>query len=150
VLRSRAMRATPKIRLWVVPLVLLGVLGVLGCQDHHAGSGQTYTARAKVVQLPAPDNPASGLYLSHEAIDRFVDRDGKVVGMDPMTMAFPLGKDVSLDGLQPGDVVEFKLHVDWEASPEVEITGLRELPAGTQLSFRKAMPPEPPDSHRAH
>ena len=135
----RAMRMARKTRLWIVLLVLLcGVLGVLGCKGQHAGGGQTYKVRAKVVQLPVPNSPASGLYLSHEAIDRFVDRDGKVVGMDPMTMSFPIAEDVSLDGLRTGDVVEFELHVDWKANPEVEITGLRELPADTKLSFRAA------------
>jgi hypothetical protein len=137
------------LRFWIVPLA---VLAILGCQPQGrpAGGGHTYTVRAKVVQLPAPNNPASGLYLSHEAIDRFVDRDGKIVGMDPMTMPFPLADGVALDGLQPGDVVELKLHVDWGADPEVEITGLRELPADTKLSFRNARPTGPPEPRRAH
>jgi hypothetical protein len=136
------MRTTRTLPLWIVLLALLGALGCQAGQDRgrHTGDGSTYTVRAKVVQLPAPENPASGLYLSHEAIDRFVDRDGKIVGMEPMTMPFPLAEDVSLEGIRPGDVVEFKLHVDWGGDPEVEITGLRKLPPDTQLSFRSAEP----------
>jgi hypothetical protein len=114
----------------------------------HAGwsggkeSGRTYTVRGQVTQLPDPANPGTGLYLNHEAVDDFVSRDGEVVGMDPMAMSFPVNVKVSLVGLQVGDVVEFKLHVDWGGQPEVEIVEIRELPAGTKLVFRAARPPK--------
>jgi hypothetical protein len=39
-------------------------------------------------------------------------------------------------------VIEFKLHVDWEAEPAVEIVEIRELPSGTKLVYRAAKPPK--------
>jgi len=129
--RERAIRWT---------LLLLAVLSLAGCSGGRE-SGRTYTVRGQVVQLPDPNNPGTGLSINHEAVDDFVSRDGEVVGMDPMSMSFPVAAKVPLEGLQVGDVIEFKLHVDWGAQPEVEIVEIRELPAGTKLVFRAAKPP---------
>jgi Cu/Ag efflux protein CusF len=118
--------------------VLLLILG--SCSGKGSGSGQTYTTRGQVVQLPDPTNP--GLTLNHEAIDQFMDRQGEIVGMDPMSMSYPVAKDLSLEEIQVGDVVEFKWHVDWNAEPAVEIIEVRKLPAGTKLDFRAAKPPK--------
>jgi hypothetical protein len=124
---------------------LLGALTTLilltACKaPQSAHQGRTYTARGQVVQLPDPAQPGSGLYLSHEAIDDFVDREGKTVGMDPMSMPFQVAKGVSLAGIVPSDIVEFELTVDWQAETPVEITRVRKLPPGTRLVFRAAQP----------
>lgn len=129
--RARAFR-------WVVLCLIFGVL--MNCTGKGSDSGRTYTTRGQVVQLPDPANPGTGLTLNHEAVDQFMDRQGEIVGMDPMSMPFPVAKGVSLDGIQVGDVVEFKLHVDWNAEPAAQITEVRELPAGTKLDFRAAKP----------
>jgi hypothetical protein len=100
-------------------------------------SGHTYTVRARVQQLPSQGRD---LYLEHEAIDNYVARSGKVEGMNSMIMPFPVDKSVSLKGIQPEDIVEVQLHIDWEADRPVEITALRELPRDTQLDFRLAKP----------
>lgn len=124
-------------------LTLLSLLGLFsqGCSGRDRETrGQTYTVRGQVKQLPDPRNPGTGLYLAHEAIDTWVGRGGEVEGMDAMTMPFPVGEDVPLEGLQPGDFVEIDLHVDWEADLPVEITSLRELPPGTRLVFDSANP----------
>jgi hypothetical protein len=128
--RERAFRRT---------LFLLAVLSLAGCSGGK-DSGRTYTVRGQVTQLPDPSNPGTGLYLNHEAIDDFVSRDGEAVGMNPMAMPFQVDEKVPLEGIGVGDVVEFKLHVDWGAQPEVEIVGIRELPAGTKLVYRAARP----------
>lgn len=130
--RERAFRWT---------LFLLAVQSLAGCSGK-AESGRTYTVRGQVVQLPDPGNPGTGLSINHEAIDDFVSRDGEMVGMDPMSMSFPVAGKVPLEGIAVGDVIEFKLHVDWGARPEVEIVEIRELPAGTKLVFRAARPPK--------
>lgn len=124
-------------------LLILGIAALAGtsCLDKGSGSARSYTVRGQVVQLPDPGNPGTGLSLNHEAVDDFVDRTGEVVGMDPMSMPFPIAKNLSLEGIQVGDVVEFKLRVDWGGDPEVEITEVRKLPAGTKLVFRAAKPP---------
>lgn len=130
--RARAFRRT---------LFLLAVLSLSGCSGRDGtGAGRTYTVRGQVRQLPDPNNPANGLYLNHEAIDDFVGRDGEVVGMDPMTMSFPVDEKVPLEGIGVGDVIEFRLHVDWGAGTEAEIVEIRELPPGTKLDFRAANP----------
>lgn len=132
--RERAFR-------WTVLLLIAGIAAVSGsCSGKDSSSGRTYTTRGQVVQLPDPANPGTGLTLNHEAVDQFVDRQGELVGMDPMSMPYPVAKDLSLEGIQVGDVVEFKWHVDWDAEPAVEIIGVRELPAGTKLDFRAAKP----------
>ena len=128
--RARAFRRT---------LFLMAVLSLAGCFGEEE-TGRTYTVRGQVTQLPDPNNPGTGLHLNHEAIDDFVDREGEMVGMDPMTMPFPVDEKVSLEGIAPGDVVELELHVDWGAETEAEIVGIRELPPGTKLVYRAAQP----------
>jgi hypothetical protein len=103
--------------------------------------GRDYTVRGRVAQLPEPGNPASGFVVAHQAVDEFIDRQGEVVGMDPMTMSFPLGPQVSLAGIAVNDPVEFTLHVDWSATPPIRITRLHKLPPGTPIVFRAAQPP---------
>ena len=125
--------------LLLLPLCLLLAAGCSGRSDEAAG-GQHYTVRGQVKQLPDPRNPATGLYVTHEAIDNWVGMDGEVEGMDSMTMPFQVDEDVSLDGIEPNDVIEFEVHVDWEADLPVEITSLRELPPGTRLVFDSADP----------
>lgn len=105
------------------------------------GSGRDYTVRGQVRQLPDPATPGSGLYISHEAIDEWAGRSGEVEGMDPMIMPFEVADGVSLEGIEVADVIEFTLHVDWEADVPVEITRLRELPRDTKLDYREAKPP---------
>jgi hypothetical protein len=131
--RARAFRRT---------LFLLAILSLAGCSGEKE-PGRTYTVRGQVTQLPDPDNPGTGLYLNHEAIDDFVDRDGEMVGMNPMAMPFQVDEGVSLEGIGVGDVVEIKLHVDWGAETEAEIVEIRELPPGTKLVFRAARPSKP-------
>jgi Cu/Ag efflux protein CusF len=123
----------PFLLLLLLPLLAAGCAG----PSEERSTGRTYSVRARVQQLPVQ---GGGLYLTHEAIDDWVGRSGKVEGMDTMTMPFPVAEDVSLEGIEPGDVVQVRLHVDWEADLAVQITGLRELPPDTRLDFRDAKP----------
>jgi hypothetical protein len=137
------MKKSPAATLFLAILaILLFLSGCAGKEEGGSeGSGRTYTVRGQVTQLPDPASPGSGLYISHEAIDDYVGRSGEVEGMDPMNMPFPVGAGVSMEGIQPGDVVEFDLHVDWQSEETpVKITRIRELPAGTRLDFRAAEP----------
>lgn len=127
-------------RAFAFAAVLLAAAGCAG----KAAPGRDYTVRGQVRQIPDPATPGSGLYIGHEAIDDWVGRNGEVEGMDPMTMPFEVADGVSIEGIQPGDVIEFTLHVDWEADTPVEITRLRELPPDTNLVFREAKPPGKP------
>lgn len=126
----------PFLLLLLLPLLAAGCAGPAEEKD----SGRIYTVRGRVQQLPAQ---GGGLYLTHEAIDDWVGRSGKVEGMDTMTMPFPVAKGVSLKGIAPDDIVEAQIHVDWEADLAVQITAIRKLPPDTQLDFRDAKPRNP-------
>lgn len=144
-MKTSALALVAAVTLWVLCALCALCVTACGPQKDAApkvaeASGRTYTTRGQVTQLPDPANPGSGLYVSHEAIDDFVDRDGKTVGMDPMNMPFPVAEGVSLAGIVPADVVEFDLHVDWQADTPVAVTRIRKLPPGTKLVFNAAQP----------
>jgi Cu/Ag efflux protein CusF len=120
--------------------LLVAGAGCLGTQSRLA----TYQVRGRVQRLPDPKAAARDLWLAHEAIDTWRNREGKVVGMDPMTMPFTVEDAVSLDGIAVGDVVEFHLSVDWDAPEPVLITHVEKLPPDTELVFRAAEPPQSP------
>lgn len=135
---------TPTRAAAALALVLVAALGCGERKTAPAERGHTYTVRGQVTQLPDPRSPGSGLYISHEAVDNFVGRNGEVEGMSSMNMPFLVADGVALDGVAPGDAIEFDLHVDWQADRSVEITRVRELPPGTRLDFRLARP----DAHK--
>lgn len=120
-------------------VVAAALLGAWGCGAPPAG--RSYSVRGKVAQIAVPGNPATEFMIQHQAIDDFVDAEGRQVGMDSMTMSFPLAPGVSTAGLAVGDPVEFTLHVDWRATPPVHITRLAKLPPGTLIVFGEAKPP---------
>ncbi len=124
-------------------LAALGGLAVLAAGGCRPPRGHSYVVRAQVVEMPGPANGRT-FVLHHEAVDGFVARDGKVEGMDAMTMPFLVGRTVPLSQIKPGDKIEVILHVDWPSDRPVEITGLRKLPPDLKLDFRAARPPRKP------
>jgi Cu/Ag efflux protein CusF len=96
-----------------------------------------YTVRGRIVSLPDVSKPGSSLQIQHEPIDNFVRQDGKL-GMDSMTMPFPLAKGVSVDGFAAGDVVEVTFEVRWKSQPRFQTTKILKLPAGTDVHVGKA------------
>ncbi|MCH8114843.1 MAG: copper-binding protein, partial [Chloroflexi bacterium] len=119
--------------------VLLG-----GCTKEDSGEGTApavlhrYTTRGRIAMLPDLTNPTSELRIHHEAIDDFRHGDGSPAPMKSMTMPFPPGPGVSLDGLAIGDVVEFTFEVQWEPTPGMSVTAIRKLPDDTELQFDMA------------
>lgn len=101
---------------------------------------RTYRVRAEIRRLPVEGRPSPELTVRHEAIDGFIDPSGAVVGMDSMTMPFPLADEDLAAGYSPGDLVEMTIEVDWEAQPAVVVTALEPLPPGTELEMRRARP----------
>ena len=125
---------------------LAAVALFLGCngQSHVDQPVQhSYTVRGQVVMVPSADRPFDDLQIRHEAIPDYKNRDGEVYvnskgvrGMVTMMMPFPVAAGVSLEGIEPGDKVEFVFVTTWgEDYPEYEITEIRELPADTELNF---------------
>ncbi len=92
-----------------------------------------YTVRGQVVSLPTANDD---LMVHHEAIPEY--RSAAGMGMDVMTMPFPLGEGISLDGIEPGDIVNLTFSVDYNEnwSPTAyRLTMIEELPADTELDF---------------
>jgi Cu/Ag efflux protein CusF len=100
----------------------------------------TYTVRGQVEQIPTKDKPTSEFMVHHEAIDNFKNPNGKL-GMNSMSMPFPLAKGLALDGITPGDIVELEFVV-WTKPGHrgYEVRRITKLPADTQLHFGKANP----------
>jgi len=125
---------------WSLILAVLAVLLAGGCRPPR---GRNYVVRAQVVEMPGAANGQT-FTLHHEAVDDFVTHDGKVEGMDSMTMPFLVARTVPLAEIHPGDKIEVILHVDWQSDRAVEITGLRKLAPTQNLDFRLARPPRKP------
>ena len=103
-----------------------------------SGPVQTYEMRGVVAGLPDPNDPSKEFLIHHEAVADFTDIDGDVVGMDSMTMPFPLAEGVSLAGLAVGDKVRFTLEVEWDGDPPYRITRIDKLPPDSALDFGAA------------
>ena len=97
------------------------------------GPDATYSMRGEIVRLP--DAGARDIWIRHDAVADFKDSDGKVVGMDSMTMPFELAPDAAIEGLAVGDRVSFRLEMRWQAGTPTTATAFAKLPAGTRLSF---------------
>jgi hypothetical protein len=126
---------------WPLVALLAAAAGLpAGCGPRAASpcGGRVYQLRGQVVAVTGQGGGPRMITLRHEPIDEFADRQGKVVGMGSMIMPFPIARGVSSRAVAPGDLVAVTMCVDWLADPEVAITGLRELPAGTRLDFRPA------------
>lgn len=106
----------------------------------------TYVVRGEITMLPVAGDNRAELKVHHEAIDNFKDSDGKVVGMNAMTMEFPPAKGVDLSNLKKGDKVQLTFSVWWSDTPPWLAVKIVKLPAETKLVFGKANPaaPAPP------
>jgi Cu/Ag efflux protein CusF len=116
-------------------LTLLAACGDGGKSQPAGRAPDVYHARGVVEQLPQAEGPYKALYIRHAAIPDYRDDTGAVVGMGSMTMPFPLAKGVAIDGLAPGDPVEFTFVVTWQPKSGYEVSEIRELPAGTVVDF---------------
>jgi Cu/Ag efflux protein CusF len=98
-----------------------------------AGAAQRYTVRGELVRIEGSGD-ARQLWIRHEAIPDFADRNGAKVGMSAMVMPFGVDPGVSLDGVTPGTKVRFRLAVDWSRN-RLAIESLEPLPADAPLDF---------------
>ena len=145
-LRPGAAGPARRVPVALVAAVLLAACGG-GTADEAAADGaetvaiQTYEVRGVVVRLLDPERPLAGITIRHVAIEDFVSIDGEVVGMDSMSMGFPVSEGVDLAGIEEGDPVAFTLEVEWDGQPPYRISRLAELPAGTGLDLGETEPP---------
>ncbi len=113
-----------------------------------------YTVRGRVAALPDPNRPASEFFVHHEPILAFREwlPDGPL-GMNEMTMPFPLVEGVSLEGVAVGDPVEvtFEVEYDLAASPPssqiqgFHATAVTPLPPETPLALKQTDEPAAPE-----
>lgn len=93
----------------------------------------TYTVRGRIDGLPTPDGK-SYLHIHHEDIPDFKGRDGKVTGMNEMSMDFlGIAPGVDLSQLKVGDPIEFTFEVRWKSDPRSLVTKIVKLPPDTKL-----------------
>lgn len=97
-----------------------------------------YVVRGQVAMLPDPANPSAEFQVRHEAIPQFVGPEGKL-GMDTMTMPFPLADGLSLESVKVGDKIELTFDVDYDTTQRSPVayraTEVKALPAETTLDF---------------
>ncbi len=109
-----------------------GVVADTATVDRYEG------VRGRITAVPIEDSPTvRDLRIHHESMPNFKGKTGKL-GMNAMTMPFPLGEGVTLEDFAIGDAVQFDFEVDWEASPPYWVTAMRKLPADAKLEFEKA------------
>jgi Cu/Ag efflux protein CusF len=109
-------------------------LSASACNKGAEAPAATYTVQGELKSLPQPDGDAV-LYVHHEAIPEFVNRQGQKTGMASMSMPFGVPEGVSLEGLAPGDKVELTFAVHWDQNPATQVAAIRKLPADTQLEL---------------
>lgn len=122
------------------PVLALAVLAAGACAPAaetpaaaEASAIQRYEVRGVVGGLPSASVPA--ISIRHEAVPEFVGFEGEVVGMDSMSMPFPLADGVDLAGIEPGDKVAFTLEIEWEDDVPYRISRIEELPPDTELDL---------------
>lgn len=113
-------------RLVTAPLLVL-LAAACGAPAPPAAGEHTYTVAAEVIRISTPDAPRREIVLQHEAIPDFLDADGKKVGMEAMTMPFPVATGIDLGAFQPDDRVSATFVVRFQGSPPYEITKLEKI-----------------------
>lgn len=122
-----------------LPLSLTGTLllliAVTACERQPEAPPETYRVRALVRHLPKSDDPRPEILVRHEAIPSFKNEDGDVVGMDTMSMPFPLADTSLITGVEVGDRVEMAFEVSWHGGNPLKVTTIERLPEGSLLAF---------------
>ena len=94
-----------------------------------------YTTRGIVIALPG-DKAYEELMVRHETIPDYVSMNGSI-GMEAMTMPFPLKDRSLLDGVAVGDKVEIIFGETFEPDFISGVISIKKLPETTVLDFSK-------------
>ncbi len=97
----------------------------------------------QITMLPVEGDASKELKIKHVQIPTFKTKEGKininskgVAGMASMTMPFPVGQGVSLDGIAVGDKVKFSFQVNWGgAGPAWEVTKIEKMDPLTIIDY---------------
>lgn len=143
---GRAVAAVQSARFIIVASILTtSAVGPVGCKRAETGDQKTkqvrqdrYTVQGIVAELPIEGSPTTEFKVRHVAMPHFVGQDGKL-GMDTMTMGFPVKQGLTLEGLKVGDKIELAFEVDFDTVTgqllDYRATGFSVLPPETQLDF---------------
>lgn len=144
------MERDPRVRARAMPLALTALMvltsaSLLACSgeprpapDASGDSVQRYVVEGILTQLPSA--PGRELMIRHEAIPEFVGASGDTVGMNAMTMGFPVSDESLLKGFSAGDSILFTFEVRWGGERPLRLTAIEELPPGSVLEFGKVQP----------
>lgn len=104
----------------------LGLLLLFGCGEGSTRDDSTPVQRYDVdgVISRLPDGAGTEFMIRHDEIPDFVNASGDTVGMNAMTMGFPVAEELSLEGFAPGDSVRFTFEVRWGGTPPLRLTRL--------------------------
>lgn len=146
-----------------IAVAVLSPALLVGCEKNQPADQQAaeqenadtlveYTVRGRVEQLPGgPEFPAREFMVRHEEIPEFrssMTPGDERIGMRSMSMAFPLAEGVSLDGVEPGTLVELMFETVYDGeSGRLEgytVQRLTILDATTELQIPAAPAPRLP------
>ena len=96
---------------------------------------ESYSVRGLVRHLPEPGRQGQELLVWHEAILDFKNAEGKIVGMESMSMGFPLADAELTADLAVGDRIRMDFEVRWDGGHPLTITAIEKLPPETRLAF---------------
>ncbi len=131
----------------MLALGALLLLAIAGCGSEPAAvpeTPETYRVRGMVRQLPPPERAGGEVQIRHEAIPDFKNADGEVVGMDSMTMPFPVADAGLLAGIEAGDRIEMEFEVRWSGGHPLQLTAIDKLPPDARLAFEAGAPEASP------
>ncbi len=120
---------------WALVFLVYASIVACGADPEPDRPPDVYRVRGIVSQLPQATRGAGELSVRHEALPDFKSSQGEVVGMESMTMPFPLADPALADSLAAGDKIEMEFEVRWDSGNPLSITAIEKLPSETSLSF---------------
>lgn len=121
-------------------LLLLILLALTACSgeapQNPSAPPEAYQVQGLIRHLPDADRPVQEILIHHEAIPNFKDDEGHVVGMNAMSMPFPITDRSMIEGLAAGDKIDFEFEVSFGGSPGLRLTRIEKLPPETELDFK--------------
>jgi len=131
----------------LLTLLATALLAACGGEEPAQEPAVVYASRGIVRQLPKAPRGGAELRILHEAMPDFRSQNGDLVGMESMSMPFPVAEAEIFEGLAVGDRVRFEFEVRWEGegSPLL-LTHIEKLPPDTRLGFEGPPQEDLPDA----
>jgi hypothetical protein len=112
------------------------LLALAACSARGSGAAEVYHVRGRVVAVSG-SGADFRVVVAHEAIAGFKGRDGDVVEMPAMRMAFGVDPKLDARGLKPGSQWKLTFAVRWSQEPALLITAAEPLGADRALVLDK-------------